>query len=302
VSKYRLITRSDFDGLVCAMMLKELDMLDSILFVHPKDMQDGMVDVSDKDITTNVPYQQGVHLAFDHHISEKERRYVNYINMPDAASTASVVYEYFGGEKKLKISKEIINAVDKSDSAQFTYEDIVNPKDWVLLSFIMDARTGLGRFKDFRISNYDLMMMLIDYCSCNTIEQVLEHPDVKERTDMYRKQQELFKNQLLECAEVIDDVVIIHLKNQDPIYVGNRFLIYTLFPKATVSIHEMWGLKKRNTVFTLGKSIINRGSDKDLAFICKKHGGGGHMNAATCQVPNGLADEVLKEILNDLGV
>jgi nanoRNase/pAp phosphatase (c-di-AMP/oligoRNAs hydrolase) len=166
----------------------------------------------------------------------------------------------------------------------------------------MDARTGLGRFKDFRISNYDLMMMLINYCSCHTIEHVLEHPDVKERTDMYRKQQELFKNQLLECSEVKNDVVIIHLKNQDPIYVGNRFLIYTLFPNTTVSIHEMWGLKKRNTVFTLGKSIINRSSDKDLAAICKKQGGGGHINAATCQVPNGLADEVLKDILSDLGV
>lgn len=300
MSKYRLITRSDFDGLVCAMILKELDMLEEILFVHPKDMQDGMVDVTDKDITTNVPYQPGVHLAFDHHISEKEMKYVNYINKPDAASTARVVYEHFGGEDKLKISKDILIAVDKSDSAQYTKEDIINPEGWVLLSYLMDARTGLGRFKNFRISNYELMMLLIDYCSTHTIDEVLLQPDVQERVDMYRKHEKLFQDQLTNCAEVIDDVVVLHLKNQDPIYAGNRFYVYTLFPKATVSIHEMWGLKKRNTVFTVGKSIINRSSEKDLSLICKKHGGGGHMNAATCQVPNGIADEVLKDILEQL--
>ena len=300
MSRYRLITRSDFDGLVCAMILKELDMLEEILFVHPKDMQDGMVDVTDKDITTNVPYQPGVHLAFDHHISEKEMKYINYINKPDAASTARVVYDHFGGEDKLKISKDILIAVDKSDSAQYTKEDIINPEGWVLLSYLMDARTGLGRFKNFRISNYELMMMLIDYCSTHTIDEVLLQPDVQERVDMYRKHEKLFHDQLKDCAEVIDDVVILHLKNQDPIYAGNRFYVYTLFPKATVSIHEMWGLKKRNTVFTVGKSIINRSSEKDLSLICKKHGGGGHMNAATCQVPNGIADEVLKDILEQL--
>jgi nanoRNase/pAp phosphatase (c-di-AMP/oligoRNAs hydrolase) len=272
------------------MILKELDMLEEILFVHPKDMQDGMVDVTDKDITTNVPYQPGVHLAFDHHISEKEMKYVNYINKPDAASTARVVYEHFGGEDKLKISKDILIAVDKSDSAQYTKEDIINPEGWVLLSYLMDARTGLGRFKNFRISNYELMMMLIDYCSTHTIDEVLLQPDVQERVDMYRKHEKLFHDQLKDCAEVIDDVVILHLKNQDPIYAGNRFYVYTLFPEATVSIHEMWGLKKRNTVFTVGKSIINRSSDKDLSLICKSHGGGGHMNAATCQVPNVIAD------------
>jgi nanoRNase/pAp phosphatase (c-di-AMP/oligoRNAs hydrolase) len=282
------------------MILKEINMLEEILFVHPKDMQDGMVDVTDKDITTNVPYQPGVHLAFDHHISEKEMIYTNYINKPDAASTARVIYDYFGGSRKLKISNEILDAVDKSDSAKYTKEDIIDPKGWVLLSYIMDARTGLGRFKNFRISNYDLMMMLIDYCSSHTIEEVLMHPDVKERVDMYKKHQTLFHEQLKECSELIDDIVILHIKNLDPIYVGNRFYVYTVFPEAKISIHEMWGLKKRNTVFTLGKSIINKTSDKDLSEICKRHGGGGHANAATCQVPNGIADEVLKDKLEQL--
>jgi len=300
MGRYRLITRSDFDGLVCAMILKELDMLEDIMFVHPKDMQDGMIDVNEKDISTNVPYLPGVYLAFDHHISEKGTKAVNYINKPDAASTARVLYEYFGGASRLKISEELMAAVDKFDSAQYTMDDIVNPKGWVMLSYLLDARTGLGRFRNFRITNYDLMMMLLNYCPDHTIDEVMRLPDVQERVKMYYEHEKLFRDQLKGCAEVVKDVVILHLKNCDPIYVGNRFYVYTLFPQATVSIHEMWGLKKRNTVFTLGKSIVNRSSNKDLSAICKKHGGGGLMNAATCQVPNGLADGILEDILQQL--
>ena len=145
--KYRLITRSDFDGLVCAMILKELDMIDDIKFVHPKDMQDGRIRVTDKDITTNLPYVKGVHMAFDHHSSELTRvgsTNKNHIFDPEAPSAARLVYEYYNGRTRLKkIGKEIMTAVDKSDSAQFTKEEIISPKRWVLLNYIMDARTGL---------------------------------------------------------------------------------------------------------------------------------------------------------------
>ena len=190
--KYRLITRSDFDGLVCAMILKELDMIDKdengnddIKFVHPKDMQDGLIPVTDHDISTNLPYVEGIHLAFDHHESEVLRaggKKENHIIIPDAPSAARVVYEYYGGKEKLpRITDEIMLAVDKADSAQFSIEDILEPKGWVLLSYLMDARTGLGRFRNFRISNYQLMMELIDYCLEHTIEEVLALPDVDER-------------------------------------------------------------------------------------------------------------------------
>lgn len=300
MKKYRLITRSDFDGLVCAMIMKELDILDDILFVHPKDMQDHMIDVGENDITANVPFAKGVHLAFDHHSSQSDDVHPNYINKPDYPSAARVVYEYYGGEKNIKLSKEILEAVDKADSAGYTMEEIINPQGWILLSFIMDPRSGFGRFRDFRISNYDLMMLLIDYVKDHSLEEVLQQYDVKERIEMYFEQQKLFKQQLLDCSEVIGTTVLLRLKQVGEIYVGNRFLIYTLFPQCQVSIHEMWGLKKRNTVYALGKSIFNKDSDKDLGAICKKHGGGGHKNAATCQVPNGIAQHVLEEILEDL--
>lgn len=302
--KFRLITRSDFDGLVCAMIFKELGMVDDIKFVHPKDMQDGLIEVSDKDISTNLPYVEGIHLAFDHHLSETIRvgeKKDNHIIDPDAPSAARVVYNYYGGSDKFpRITEEIMAAVDKADSAQFNMDDILNPKGWELLSFLMDARTGLGRFRNFRVSNYELMMLLIDYCLEHPIEEILELPDVKERVDMYFEQQELFKNQIEKVHTIEGDVVVLHLKDEDPIYTGNRFLVYAMYPETKISVHVMWGLKKQNTVFTIGKSIVNRSSNVNIGDICLEYGGGGHMNAGTCQVPNEDAERLLPEIIAKL--
>lgn len=302
--KYRLITRSDFDGLVCAMILKELDMIDDIKFVHPKDMQDGLIEVTDKDISTNLPYAEGIHMAFDHHSSEVERAggpKENHIIDPDAPSAARVVYKYFGGKEKLpRITVEIMEAVDKADSAQFTREDILDPKGWVLLSYLMDARTGLGRFRNFRISNYELMMQLIDFCLDHPIEEILELPDVKERVDMYFEQQELFKEQIKKVHRMEGDVVILPLKDEETIYTGNRFMVYAMYPEAKISVHVMWGLKKQNTAVTIGKSIIDRSSKVDIGEICLKYGGGGHKNAGTCQLDNDKVDDILPEIIRQL--
>ena len=302
--KYRLITRSDFDGLVCAMVLKEMDMIDDIKFVHPKDMQDGLIEVTNRDITTNLPYVDGVYLAFDHHSSEILRAGKlrdNHIISPNAPSAARVVYEYYGGKKQFpRISDEIMEAVDKADSAAFNMEDILNPKGWELLSFLMDARTGLGRFRNFRISNYQLMMELIDACLEHPIEEILKSPDVQERVALYNEQTDLFKQQI-ERIHIIDgDVVILPLKDEDPIYAGNRFMVYAMYPETKISAHIMWGFKKQNTAVTIGKSIVNKTSDIDIGAICLKYGGGGHENAGTCQLDNDKVDELLPKILAEL--
>lgn len=299
--KYRLITRSDFDGLACAVLLKEMNMISEIKFVHPKDMQDGLIEVTARDITTNLPYVPGVHLAFDHHSSEtirNENIQQNHIIDPLAPSAARVVYNYFGGfDRFASISKEMMEAVDKADSAQFSMNDVLNPKGWTLLSFLMDARTGLGRFKDFNISNYELMMHLIDYCKHHSIEEILELPDVKERVDLYFDQSSKFKDQIKRCATVYNNLVVLDLRNEETIYAGNRFTIYALFPECNISIHTMWGLKQQNTVFAVGKSIFNRTSKTNIGELMLKYGGGGHKNAGTCQINKAVADDVLKELI-----
>lgn len=300
--KYRLITRSDMDGLVCAVILKDMGIIDDIMFAHPKDMQDGAIEVGPDDITTNLPYVNGVYMAFDHHASEVERvkeQPENHIIDPNAASAARVVYDYFGGAERFpNISEEMMIAVDKADSAAFTREDIMNPQGWELLSFLMDARTGLGRFRDFNISNYQLMMQLIDECKdAQSIDEILQLPDVKERVDLYESHAQKFKEQIERCSKVEDNLVMIDLRNEDTIFAGNRFMIYALFPQCNISIHILWGKNKQNTVFACGKSILNKTSKTDIGKLMLEYEGGGHNAAGTCQVPNLKADEILQEII-----
>ena len=233
--KYRLVTRSDFDGLVCAMILKELGILADIKFVHPKDVQDGLIELNDRDILTNLPYDARAGVVFDHHESEMSRNVktlnetkANYIINPDAPSAARVVYEYFAknNQDKLKrITTELMIEVDKADSANYAKEEIINPSKWTLLNFIMDSRTGLGRFHDFRISNYNLMMELIDYCLTHSIDEIMELEDVKERLTLYNEQQEKFKDQLQRIARIDGKVLILDYRNEEIIYAGNRFML-----------------------------------------------------------------------------
>ena len=302
----RLVTRSDFDGLACAMMLKELGLIDEIKFVHPKDVQDGKIELSKNDITTNLPYDPRVSIAFDHHESEVDRLKAietdgKLIIDPHARSAARVVYNYYGGRDAFpRISDDLMEAVDKGDSADFTIDEILNPTGWVLLHYLMDARTGLGRFHDFRISNYELMMQLIDYCLDHSIDEILELPDVKERVVLYFDQAEQFKAQLQRIAKVYDKVVVLDLRNEEVIHAGNRFMIYALYPEAQISVHVAWGFRRQNTAVMIGKSIVNKGSQVDIGELCLKYGGGGHRNAGTCQLDNDVVDEKLPDIIRAL--
>lgn len=302
-AKRRLVTRSDFDGLACAMMLRDLDLVDEIKFVHPKDVQDGKIELTKSDITTNLPYDPRVGLAFDHHESEMDRLKAietggKLIIDPKARSAARVVYDYYGGKKTFKkIRDELMAAVDKGDSADFTIDEILNPKGWVLLHYLMDARTGLGRFHQFRISNYDLMMELIQYCMDHTIDEILELPDVKERVELYFEQSEQFVAQLKRIAKVYDKVVVLDLRNEEVIHAGNRFMIYALYPETQISVHVAWGFRKQNTAVMIGKSIVNKASNVDIGELCLKYGGGGHHNAGTCQLDNDEVDKQLPDII-----
>lgn len=303
-TKYRLVTRSDMDGLVCAVLLKELGMLESIKFVHPKDVQDGKVELGPNDITTNLPYSEKVHMAFDHHASEITRvgtENKNQVIISTAPSAARVVYEHFGGKKAFpRVTDELMAVVDKADSANFTMEEILHPTGWTLLSFLTDARTGLGRFKNFRISNYDLMMALSGYCGDHSIEQILQLPDVKERVDLYFELEEKFKDQIKRCATVHGKVVVLDLLNEETVYPGNRFMIYALYPQCTISMHMMWGLQKQNVSFAVGKSILDRSATVHIGDLMLEYGGGGHDGAGTCQIDTERASAVRDELIQKL--
>jgi nanoRNase/pAp phosphatase (c-di-AMP/oligoRNAs hydrolase) len=299
--KYRLVTRSDFDGLVCAVLLRHLDMIDEITFVHPKDVQDGSVEVTDRDVLTNLPYAAAAHLVFDHHHSEMLRTGggSNHVLVESAPSAARVIYEHFGGPDRFPlVSAELMNAVDQADSAAYALDDVLAPTGWTLLNFLMDSRTGLGRFRQFRISNYQLMMQLIDACiDHQDVNEILALPDVAERAELYRTQADLFVDQLRRVSRLTGDVVVVDLRNEEIIHAGNRFMIYALFPEARVSIHVMWGREKRNTVLAVGKSILDRTSPVNIGEVMLRYGGGGHPAAGTCQPPHEAAERVLGEVV-----
>ncbi|WP_045212591.1 exopolyphosphatase [Desulfonatronovibrio magnus] len=302
----RLVTRSDFDGLGCAAVLREAGIIDKdILFVHPKDVQDGKVEVNENDVMANIPYVEGCGMWFDHHSSEDERLNIkNFKGKSDssAKSAARVIYDYYGGREKFQNEHldDLVKAVDKADSADFTREEILNPTGWPLISFVMDPRTGLGRYRDYRISNYALMEDMIDYCRTMKANEILELSDVKERTARYFEQNEKFKEMLLNNSKVDGNLVILDLRNQEEIFTGNRFLLYSLFPDQNVSLQIIWGLKKQNVVFTCGYSILKKDATADIGSLMLKFGGGGHKKVGTCQVPIEKADQVLKEIVDSL--
>jgi len=300
----RLLTRSDFDGLICAVLLQEAGIMDDWKFVHPKDIQDGLVKVTGNDILANVPYAKGCGMWFDHHSSEKTRLGENAefkgASEP-APSCARVIWDYYGGHETFPEKfDEMMRYVDKVDSADLTVDEIINPDGWVLLGFIMDPRTGLGRYRDYSISNYQLMEELIGFCRTLTIEQILDLPDVRERVARYHEQQKLFEAMLRKCSTVHDNVIFIDLREQDEIFTGNRFIVYTLYPDCNVSMQIIWGLRKQNTVITVGHSVVNRTCKTNVGQLMLKYGGGGHDAVGTCQVPHDSSEKAVKDILDTL--
>lgn len=302
----RLLTRSDYDGLMCAVLLKELDMYEKIQFVHPKDIQDGQVAVTDQDILVNIPYVPGCGIWFDHHTSEDERGIAEkgaFVGASwPAPSCARVIYEHYGGDEKLGKFKEMLEAADKADAAQFTRDEILNPERWVLLSFMMDPRTGLGRYRDYRVSNYQLMLDLIENLRTMSVDDILALPDVQERVNRYEEHKSHFLQMMFEYSRAEGDVIVTDLRDIPETYVGNRHVIYALYPYQNISIRIFDGRDKEVCVFSVGYSILNRTSTVDVGSLMLKYGGGGHKAVGTCQVPYEQAEEVLEEMLQYINV
>jgi nanoRNase/pAp phosphatase (c-di-AMP/oligoRNAs hydrolase) len=296
----RLLTRSDFDGLACAALLKDLGVIDHWKFVHPKDLQDGLIEVTGDDVLANVPYVPGAKLWFDHHSSEVERLGDSFEfegSSKPLDSAARVIFEYYGGSEKLAHFEPMVASVDKVDSAKLTKEEILDPTGWILLGFIMDPRTGLGRFRNFRISNYELMENLIDACCKQDIVEILANPDVQERVKMYFEQDTLFRQMIARHTAVKGNAIITDLRGVETIYTGNRFLIYSLYPEQNISLWVVDGRNKHNCPIAVGHSILNRTSKTDVGKLMLKYGGGGHPQVGTCQVEYSDADRVIDELL-----
>lgn len=299
----RLLTRSDFDGLACAVFLKEAGVIDHWKFVHPKDLQDGLIEVTQGDCLANVPFVEGCGLWFDHHSSEEERNAYKGKYKGESRyspSCAHIIYDYYGGRERFPRYDDLLEAVDKVDSANLTFEEVLHPNDWILLGFIMDPRTGLGRFRNFRISNYALMEEMINWCSTMNIHEIMAEADVRERIELYWDQTEKFIDMVKQHTTVQNKIIISDLRGVDPIYTGNRFLIYGLYPDANISVWIVNGKGGKGCSAAVGYSIMNRTCTIDVGALMLKYGGGGHRVVGTCQFSDDTMEEKLEQLLSDM--
>jgi nanoRNase/pAp phosphatase (c-di-AMP/oligoRNAs hydrolase) len=296
----KLLTRSDFDGLACGALLEYLGVIDEYQFVHPKDIQDGLIEATSNDVLANIPYVKGCKLWFDHHYSESERlgKDVYFEGVSKIApSCARVIYDYYGGEEKLSRFKTMLEFVDRVDSGNLSAEEVLHPQGWILLGFIMDPRTGLGRFRNFTISNYELMKVLAKACVEKPIEEILAMRDVRERIEVYLEQTEAFIGMIRKHTKIDGNLIVVDLRNVETINAGNRFLIYTLYPEQNISMWIIDGKNKQNVAVTVGYSIINRSATVNVGSLLLKYGGGGHVQVGTCQVDSADAERVSGEII-----
>lgn len=299
----RLVTRSDFDGLACGALLLDAGVIDSWKFAHPKDLQDGLVEVNENDCLANVPYVEGCGLWFDHHSSEHERLQLEGKYKGEsrtAPSCARIIYEYYGGAERFSGFDELMEAVDKVDSGNLTIDEVMNPKGWVLIGFLMDPRTGLGRWRQFTISNYSLMENLMQACRNMSTEEILALPDVKERIDVYNEQTEKFKEMVRAHTRVEGNVIISDLRGVDPIYTGNRFMIYSMYPEQNISAWIVSGRAGIGCSVAVGYSILNRTCELDVGSLMLKYNGGGHKKVGTCQFSNENMGAELPKLLEEL--
>ena len=300
----RLLTRSDFDGSVCAALLLELGLVDEIQYIHPKDLQDNKIEVTADDIIANVPFVEGCGLWFDHHSSEHERlqlagKFKGASRL--APSAAQVIYEYYANDTnhagKLQKYENLIKIVGIADSARFSKKDILDPAGWIMLAFIADPRTGLGYKRSFHISNFELMQNLPELLRSKTVDEILALPDYQERIQVYHEETSKFKSLLTRHSRIEGDAIFIDFRNISEIPVGNRFLEYVLYPDQNISIRIVDGRNNEFAMISVGHSIINRTSTVDVGSMVLKYGGGGHQQVGTCQVKYDEVDRIVAEML-----
>ena len=299
----RLVTRSDFDGLVCGALLKEEGIIDTWMFAHPKDLQDGLIAINENDCLANVPFVEGCGLWFDHHSSEFERQQLEGKYKGESRITPScarIIYEYYGGAKRFPQFGEMMEAVDKVDSGNLSVEEVMNPTGWILIGFLMDPRTGLGRWRQFTIPNYRLMEILMDACRTMTIDEILALSYVQERIEVYNEQTEKFQKMVRQYTRIEGNVIITDLRGVDPIYTGNRFMIYSMYPEQNISAWIVSGKGGKGCSAAVGYSILNRTSDVNVGSLMLKYNGGGHRKVGTCQFTDEEMDTKMPQMLKEL--
>ena len=296
----RLVTRGDLDGLTSAIIITMKEPIDEILLVHPQDITDKRIRITGNDVLANVPYHPEARMWFDHHLltdsNEKppekfEGRYAI------APSAARLVYDYYlerdPNDERLKALATLVHETDRLDSAQLNPSDVEDPRSYILLGYTIDSRSGLGAFSDY-------FKKLVEWLKTMSIDDVLALPEVRDRVERLRRDQQEFKQLLQRNSFTLNNVVVTDLREIKQLPTGNRFLVYTLFPEQNVSLRVHWGPYHESVIAAVGHSIFNRTCNTSVGELMSRWGGGGHRGAGTCVLPLETAADAIDEILFEL--
>ena len=293
----RLVTRPDLDGLTCAVLLSACETIDSVELLHPQDVTERKALIGPADVLANLPYHPQCGMWFDNHLLTDANA------MPPtgfrgrygkAPSAARLVYEHYLPDRPALARYETLVAeTDRLDSAQLTMDDVLSPAGYVLVGLTLDPRTGLGSPREY----FDLLLPAVRE---RPVEEVVDLPEVRARAARMREQDRAFREALRAHSRLDGDVVVTDFRPLDPIPVGNRFLVFTLFPKANVGVRVEWGPRRERVAVSAGKSIFNRTSRANLGVLMSLHGGGGHVGAGACQLAPATADAHVAEIVETL--
>jgi hypothetical protein len=283
-------------------LLKEMNLVEDVLLCQAKDIEKGFVQITCNDITAGLPCRESAYLAFDHYSDQggMGMNQRNHIVDTNCRSTSRVVYNYFGHDRFNRVPRELLNVVDKVTCADITLDDILYPSGWMLLSHLIDHRTALDRYTRFSLSTAMLMETLIDWCREYTVWEVLSLPPIEERSTCYFANVGAYKLQIMQCATVHKNLVIVDLRNKDIVYPGNRFMIYALFPECNVSLQIIPNHAGTKTTIAVGKSFLDRSLTVDIGKAMRECGGGGNRNAGACDVDNDRVDIVVSNLINTL--
>ncbi|HWW92849.1 MAG TPA: exopolyphosphatase [Vicinamibacteria bacterium] len=290
----RLVTRGDLDGLTCAVIITSSEEIDEILLVHPQDVTDKRLAITEDDILANLPYQSGCGKWFDHHLltESNERPPEKFEGRYGLSpSAARVVYEYYVTRNpRIQNYERLLAETDRLDSAQLNLDDVLDPKDYILLGYTLDPRTGLGAYQDY-------FLRLVNWVKTRPIEEILALPEVQRRVARIKEQDAEFRQATVANSRLEGNVVFTDFREVSPIPVGNRFIVYTLFPRANISLRVHWGPSREHVAAAVGHSIFNRTSRTNVGMLMSTYGGGGHKGAGTCLLPAATAEARIAEMI-----
>jgi hypothetical protein len=290
----RLVTRGDLDGLTCAAIITSSEEIDEILLVHPQDVTDKRLAITQDDILANLPYQSGCGKWFDHHLltESNERPPEKFEGRYGLSpSAARVVYEYYVARNpRIQNYDRLLAETDRLDSAQLNIDDVLDPKDYILLGYTLDPRTGLGTYQDY-------FLRLVNWVKTRPIEEILALPEVQRRVARIKEQDADFRQATVANSRLEGNVVFTDFREVRPIPVGNRFIVYTLFPRANISLRVHWGPSREHVAAAVGHSIFNRTSRTNVGMLMSTYGGGGHKGAGTCLLPAATAEARIAEMV-----